>query len=168
MIVLALDPSLSSTGYAFINSNDKKILIKGKIVTKSKETTDDRIQKIITFLKFIIKDNKINVSSVILEDGYVGINIQSSLKLAELRGALIAYFKYNHYTVIHQQPKEIRKNFGLKGNAKKEEVAKRVLRYYPNIESEIGPYSDKPNKNKTSDIYDAISIGLSYVLNLKE
>ena len=64
--------------------------------------------------------------------------------------------------------KEIRKKFGLKGNAKKEEVAKEVLKYYPELEMDIGPYSDKANKQKTSDIYDAISIGLSYIINLKE
>jgi hypothetical protein len=70
--------------------------------------------------------------------------------------------------VIHQQPSEIRKNFGLPGNAKKEQVATEVLKYYPYLDSQIGPYSDKANKQKTSDIYDAISIGLSYILNLKE
>jgi crossover junction endodeoxyribonuclease RuvC len=94
--------------------------------------------------------------------------MRSSLKLAELRGALIAYFKYNGCEVIHQPPKEIRKRFGLKGNATKEEVSKEVLKYYPYLEYDIGPYSDKPNKRKTSDIYDAIATGLSYVLNLKE
>jgi crossover junction endodeoxyribonuclease RuvC len=105
---------------------------------------------------------------VILEDGFVGVNSQSSLKLAQLRGALIAYFKYQGRAVIHQLPSEIRKNFRLAGNANKEEVAKEVLKYYPFLTEQIGPYSDKANKNKTSDIYDAISIGLSYVINLKE
>ncbi len=69
---------------------------------------------------------------------------------------------------MHRQPKEIRKNFGLSGAAKKEEVAQEVLKYYPFLEQQIGPYSDKNNKQKTSDIYDAISIGLSYILNLEE
>ena len=54
-------------------------------------------------------------------------------------------------------------NFGLPGNAKKEEVANAVLSIYPNLLEEIGPYSDKSNKQKTSDIYDSISIGLSYI-----
>jgi hypothetical protein len=30
----------------------------------------------------------------------------------------------------------------------------------------IGPYSDRPGKKKTSDMYDAISIGVSYLLKV--
>ena len=163
MKILALDPSLSSTGYAVIDSETQELIIKGKINTSSKNTTDDRIYNIIMYLKTIT--NNIDFSMIILEDGYVGVNSQSSLKLSELRGAIIFYFKLQGYKVVHQLPSEIRKNFGLKGNAKKEEVSKRVLKYYPYLEKEIGPYSDKANKNKTSDIYDAISIGLSYILS---
>ena len=50
MNVLALDPSLSSTGYSIIDSKTKKILVKGKIKTKRTtiniNCTDDRIQEI--------------------------------------------------------------------------------------------------------------------------
>ena len=163
MKILALDPSLSSTGYAIID--DKKNLIaKGKINTDKKYSTDDRIQEILlTFDRKIIFDD---IKYVILEDGFVGKNIKGSLSLAQLRGALIAFFKYRNCYVTHRQPKQIRSNFGLSGAAKKEEVAEKVLEYYPNLINEIGPYSDKANKNKTSDIYDAISIGLSYIINV--
>ena len=164
MPILSLDPSLSSTGYAIIDQSTKQLLYRGKITSSSKLSTDDRIQLIIRQIEFAIPKTHI----VILEDGFVGVNSQSSLKLAQLRGALIAYFKYQGRTVIHQLPSEIRKNFGLAGNASKEEVAKEVLKYYPFLTEQIGPYSDKANKDKTSDIYDAISIGLSYVINLKE
>ena len=162
MKVLALDPSLSSTGYAILNES-KELIDKGKINTSPKYSTDDRILKIITIL-----DEFSGIDVVVLEDGFVGFNAQGSLKLAELRGAIIFFHKYNCKEVIHMQPKEIRKKFGLKGSAKKDEVAERVLEYYPYLESEIGPYSDKANKDKTSDIYDAISIGLSYIINLEE
>lgn len=168
MNVLALDPSLSSTGYSIIDSKTKKILVKGKIQTKRTtiniNCTDDRIQEIIRFLEQY--NDMIDV--IILEDGFIGKGRQSSMAICELRGALIAYYKYNKYAVIHEPPSMIRKNFGLKGNAKKEEVAQEVLKYYPNLESEIGVYSDKNNKDKTSDIYDSISIALSYILNIKE
>lgn len=163
MHILSLDPSLSSTGYAIIDSCTKKLILKGKINTSSKYSTDDRIQLIIKTLEALP-----NITHVILEDGYIGVNGKTGMQLAQLRGALIAYYKYHNHIVIHQQPSEIRKNFGLKGNAKKDEVAQEVLKYYPILLQEIGPYSDKANKQKTSDIYDAISIGLSYILNLKE
>lgn len=169
-IILALDPSLSSTGYAFIDLNNKSIVTKGRITTSSKYSTDDRIQLIIKELENITSihlENESVINCVALEDGYIGQNKGTSQKLCELRGALIAYYKYNKIPVIHKQPKEIRKNLGLPGNVTKEKVAEEVLKLYPELESEVGEYSDKQNKNKTSDIYDAISIGLSY-LNLTE
>ena len=164
MNILALDPSLSSTGYAIINSDTKEIIRKGRFVTTNKDDTDSRIQKIICFLEQF----DILVNAIILEDGFIGKGVKSSMDICQLRGALIAFYKYRGYAVKHQAPTLIRKNFGLKGNAKKEEVAQEVLKYYPNLESEIGVYSDKTNKNKTSDIYDAIATGLSYILNIKE
>lgn len=164
MFILSLDPSLSSTGYAVIESQSKTLLYRGKITSSDKLSTDDRIQLILNQLREI--DNVVpDIKIVALEDGYVGANFQSSLKLAQLRGALIAYFKYRKKEVVHSMPKEIRKNFGLSGSAKKEEVAREVLKYYPFLLQDIGPYSDKQNKQKTSDIYDAISIGLSYIIS---
>ena len=64
-------------------------------------------------------------------------------------------------------PSEIRKAFGCGGRAKKDEVAQAVINMYPNNDklNNIGPYSDKQNKNKTSDIYDAISIGIAFIKN---
>lgn len=159
MTVLGIDPSLSSTGYAVIEN--RKIIASGKIQTNpSNGDTDTRIQLIIKEL--IITAGLHNIDAVMMEDGFSGVNIGGSLKLAELRGAIIFYFKYNGIKIVHKQPKEIRKILGLKGNAKKEEVALALQNMYPNLKNEVGEYSDKANKNKTSDIYDAISIGLSY------
>ncbi len=166
MNVLALDPSLSSTGYAIIDSTNNRLITKGRVTTSSKDDTDTRVQIILRQLIWIVENR--NIQDVILEDGFVGKNAKTGLQLSELRGAIIFYFKRNKHVVVHQLPSENRKNFKLPGNAKKEEVAKEVLKYYPNLEQEIGPYSDKANKQKTSDIYDAISIGLSYIIQLKE
>lgn len=156
-MLLALDPSLSSTGYAVFDND--KIFNKGRYQTTADQDTDTRILNITSFVKELLY----NVDVAILEDGFVGFSRKTSLQLAQLRGALINTLLSNSIKVIHQQPKLIRKNFGLSGNAKKEEVANRVLLLYPNLLNEIGPYSDKAGKNKTSDIYDAISIGLSYI-----
>lgn len=156
-MLLALDPSLSSTGYAVFDND--KIFNKGRYQTTADQDTDTRILNITSFVKELLY----NVDVAILEDGFVGFSRKTSLQLAQLRGALINTLLSNSIKVIHQQPKLIRKNFGLSGNAKKEEVANRVLLLYPNLLNEIGSYSDKAGKNKTSDIYDAISIGLSYI-----
>ena len=67
-------------------------------------------------------------------------------------------------------PTQIRKHLGIGGNAKKDDVAQVIVDMYPNNKklAIIGPYSDKQNKDKTSDIYDAISIGVAYIKGLKD
>lgn len=89
MTVLGIDPSLSSTGYAVIEN--RKIIASDKIQTNSSNgDTDTRIQLIIKEL--IITAGLHNIDAVMMEDGFSGVNIGGSLKLAELRGAIIFYF----------------------------------------------------------------------------
>ena len=48
--------------------------------------------------------------------------------------------------------------------------AEEITKMYPNNKKLeiIGPYSDKQNKDKTSDIYDAISIGVAFAKSYKD
>ena len=57
-------------------------------------------------------------------------------------------------------PLEIKKKITGKGNSTKLEVFQKLAILYANDEVflEIGDFSDKSGKDKTSDIYDAISI----------
>lgn len=162
--VLAIDPSLSSTGWAIIGLNTNEVEKGGCFKTSTKDTTDQRIHAVVK--KLYNETRKYPVSQVVLEDGYVGINANTGLQLATLRGAIIELFTWQGYKVHHMKPSEIRSMFGQKGNASKEEMANAVRAFYgeeSSIIKEIGPYSDKQNKEKTSDIYDAISIGLAYI-----
>lgn len=160
--ILAIDPALSTTGYAVINRHTLELLCVGKITTLPKTPDDYRINEIVTKL-FSIATNH-SVTHVILEDGYIGANAKTAIQLATLRGAIIGVFSFNKYSVHHMLPSEIRKAVGVGGNAKKEEVAKAITSMYQNDEKliSVGSYSDKYNKNKTSDIYDAISIGVAF------
>lgn len=162
--VLAIDPSLSSTGWAIIGVNTRLVEKGGAFKTSKKESTDDRIHAVT--LKLYEEAKRYPVTHVILEDGYIGSNAKTGLQLASLRGALIEIFTWYGYRVHHMKPTEIRSMFGQKGNASKEDIANAVRAFYgedSTLIANIGPYSDKQNKNKTSDIYDAISIGLAYI-----
>ena len=102
---------------------------------------------------------------MILEDGFSGTNLKTGLQLATLRGAIIATFRLENLQVDHLKPTQIRQMLECGGKASKEEVAKVVTDTYQGnpVFDKIGPYSDKQNKNKTSDIYDAISIGMAFI-----
>ena len=166
--VLAIDPALSTTGYAVINKNTLEIIYINKFTTSPKKSLDERINEIVAKLFSIAA--QYNVKDVILEDGFSGTNLGTGLKLATLRGAIIGVFAFCKYNVVHMMPTQIRKYLGVGGNAKKDDVAQAVIDMYPNNKKLgiIGPYSDKQNKDKTSDIYDAISIGVAYIKWLKD
>ena len=165
--VLAIDPALSTTGYAVIDLNTLELAYINKIVTSPKKTEDERINEIIMKLFYIACQYPIKY--IVLEDGFLGVNAKTSIQLATLRGAIIGVFSFNKYIVYHMLPSQIRKALGCGGNAKKEQVAEEIVKMYPNNKklNIIGPYSDKQNKSKTSDIYDAISIGVAFGKSLK-
>ncbi len=161
--ILAIDPALSTTGYAIIDYDTEEIVHLDKFTTTNKLSQDERIDAIISKLYSIAKEYAI--SHIVLEDGFCGLNARTNLSLSALRGGIIAVFRFTEHEVQHMLPSVIRKLFGCGGNAKKEQVAEKVTELYTNnpILKAVGPYSDKQNKNKTSDIYDAISIGVSYI-----
>ena len=166
--VLAIDPALSTTGYAVIDFDTEELVCINKFTTSSKIPQDERMNNIVTQLFQVARQYSTNY--IILEDGFLGVNAKTSLQLATLRGAVIGTFNFNERQVKHMLPSLIRKHFGCVGNAKKEQVAAKVTELYGHDEKliAIGPYSDKQNKNKTSDIYDAISIGVAFIRFTKE
>jgi crossover junction endodeoxyribonuclease RuvC len=165
--ILSIDPSLSSTGYCIIEKDTRKIIKIGRYTTKNNISENDRIRNIVIEL-FDIFSSDDSINEIALEDGFSNSkNLKTGLQLAKLRGGIITYFRISGIPVYTQEPKETRKNLGLKGNAKKEEVANKVLELYPELIDRIGPYSDKNNKQKTSDMYDAVCIGIAH-LNKQE
>lgn len=164
--VLAIDPALSTTGYAVINLHTLELAYINKFTTSSKNSDDFRINEIVARLFYVASQYPIKY--IVLEDGFMGANTRTALQLATLRGAIIGVFSFNKYLVYHMLPSQIRKELGCGGNAKKDQVAEVIQAMYPNNKKLelIGPYSDKQNKDKTSDIYDAISIGVAFSKSL--
>lgn len=163
--ILAVDPSLTSTGYSVL-TEDKQIREIHRIASTTKDGTENqRIHNILSELDRMVK--YYNITEIAIEDGFTGPNKKGSLSLAKLRGAIVGYFGMKGCIVDESEPKTTRVNMGLKGNASKEEVAEYIINLYPELISIIGPYSDKNNKSKTSDMYDSVCIGLAY-LNKQE
>lgn len=167
--ILSIDPALSTTGYSVIDYDTEDLIYVNKFITSNRNVDDFRINEIITKLFTVAASYP--VSDIVLEDGYSGPNQRTNLQLATLRGGIIGVFQFNRYPVFHMQPSAIRKAMGCGGNAKKEQVAQAIIELYGadnKIIQQIGPYSDKQNKDKTSDIYDAIGIGLGYIRTFKK
>ena len=165
--VLAIDPALSTTGYAVINMETLELAYIAKFTTSSANPDDFRINEIVAKLFCIA--SQYPIKHIILEDGFLGKNPRTAMQLSTLRGAIIGVFSFFKYQVHHMLPSQTRKELGCGGNASKEEVAAMVTSLYPDNKklAIIGPYSDKQNKQKTSDIYDAVSIGVAFIKSLK-
>ncbi|VIF90067.1 Holliday junction resolvase [Clostridioides difficile] len=157
-MVLALDVSLSSTGWAIINSN-KEILEYGKIVTKKEnfDTEDERMCHICNAIQDIITSH--NIKIVLVEDQFTSRNSKIILSLRKLFGAIMRTVKLNNINLEYMHSTSVRKYLMNSGNAKKEEVAAYVRE---NI-IDIGEYIDRTCKAKSSDIYDAIALGIAYL-----
>lgn len=167
--VLSIDPALSTTGFSVIDFNTLNLIQVEKFMTSPKNMDDFRINEIVT--KLFTVAAVYPIKEIILEDGYSGPNKKTALQLSTLRGAIIGVFNFNRYEVFHMQPSVIRKELGCGGNANKEQVAQAIIDMYGKdnpIIKKIGPYSDKQNKNKTSDMYDSVGIGVAYIKMCKK
>lgn len=162
MNILSLDLSYSSTGYCVI-SDDLKVIVCDKITTKSKDDDCIRIYNICNKCKELIEIY--NISKIVVENQYVSINKNTALKLSKLLGAIMYLSQITNCEFDSITPSEARSILIGNGKGTKEDVASYICEYYEDnkIIDSIGPYSDKSNKSKTSDIYDAISIGMAYI-----
>lgn len=161
--VMGIDPALSTTGIAIINEATGRLVYINKFTTSPKRDDMDRINSIVTELFTTASLHP--VYDIAIEDGFAGPNRQTALQLATLRGAVMGVFAFNRYPVFHMLPSQVRNVFGCGGNANKEQVAKAVTEMYKDdpLLQGIGPYSDKQNRHKTSDMYDAVATAVAFI-----
>lgn len=161
--LLSIDGSMTSTGYSILLPSNKDVIFVNRVCTDTSHNENYRIMYIIDHLLDV--SAKYDVKDMVIEGGYSGANIGTALMLAKLRGGIIATFMKENIFSCEMQPAEIRMWLGENGAAKKEQVAAWILEMYKNnpMVQEIGPYSDRTGKKKTSDMYDAIGIGVGYL-----
>ncbi|MDX2129217.1 MAG: crossover junction endodeoxyribonuclease RuvC [Chloroherpetonaceae bacterium] len=122
MVILGVDPGTLITGYGIIEiqSGNFHTLDFGIIRTTTSETMPKRIKSIYDALERLISVHK--PKRFAIETAFYGKNIQSTLKLGQVRGALmvlsaIRNLEYNEYA-----PRVIKQSVTGKGNASKEQV----------------------------------------------
>lgn len=174
-MVLGIDASISSTGYAVIKNDKFNTAVEfGKLTTKKNNKIDknidedNRIFYITNELSKIIDRNNITVA--VMESQFIGKNIKTGMQLSRLRGAIMYMIKSKGIEIEYLTPSEIRKTLLNDGSASKEDVAKYIREYYKDNQfvQELGEFNDKANKSKNSDIYDALSIGLAHNKTVKK
>lgn len=132
MIILGLDPSLSSTGWGVIKSVGSNIsyIASGTIPTSVEAPLSMRLAFIISEIEKIILEYKPDIAS--MEEIFVNVNASSSLKLAHARGAIMSVVGKYYIPLREFSPNRIKKTFVGVGKAEKSQVIYMVNLIMPN------------------------------------
>lgn len=123
MIILGIDPGSRSCGYGLLEINKHKIVAAGcgAITIKTTQGLSERILHIYTELNKIIEEYNPKYASI--ETIFYGKNIQSSLTLAHVRGAILLALAHKNILIKEFSPREIKLSAVGNGNASKKQVA---------------------------------------------
>ena len=116
-MILGIDPGLENTGWGVI---DEGIVEMGVIVTTRSQSSQERLEKIFTEIKTIIK--KYQASEVAIESLYFAKNAKSALKVAEAIGVIKIAAEELSVKVYEYTPLQIKIALVGYGRAEKEQV----------------------------------------------
>jgi crossover junction endodeoxyribonuclease RuvC len=128
VVVLGIDPGSLLTGYGVIRHECEvfSVLACGVIRLQPRSSHAERIGQIYRELDDIITD--FGPQRVALETAFLSRNVQSALKLGQVRGAVIALAMNRHLLLHEYAPREVKSAVTGKGAASKEQVAFMVAR----------------------------------------
>ena len=159
MVILSLDASMSSTGYAIFKNEE---LIKyGKIQSKKNDFKDEdsRLNYMCNIIENIIKEYK--VDKIICEDQFTSINSKTILSLRKLIGGIMRTADYNNIDVKYYYPSTWRKILNInKGKSNDKKLA--AYNYLLSQGINIGEFK-ATGKSKNDDIVDSICIGIAFL-----
>lgn len=159
MVILSLDASLSSTGYAIFKGI--KLIKYGKIQSKKDKFKDEdmRLNYMCNIIENIIKEYK--VEKIICEDQFTSINSKTILSLRKLIGGIMRTANYNDIDVKYYYPSTWRKILGInKGKSNDKKLA--AYNYLLAQGINIGEFK-ATGVHKNDDIVDSICIGLCFL-----
>lgn len=124
MIVMAVDPGYVSAGVVVCNLLE--VLFTGTVNLEGDRF--ERIGKLVDFLREVIE--KYRPMVLVMERVFYGRNVDSSLKLSEVRGAVIGLTHL--YSIIYREyhPGEIKKMVTGNGKATKDQIRWMVERLF--------------------------------------
>ncbi len=122
MIILGLDPSLSCTGWGVIKAEGSRIthLANGEVKTSPRAPMAERLADIHRMISGVIAQHRPERAAC--EEVFVNKNPQSTLKLAQARGAVLAACGAVGLPVEEHAARLVKKAVVGTGSAEKEQV----------------------------------------------
>ena len=154
MIILGLDPGLGTTGWGLIRADGNRLshLANGQFRSDPAAPLPTRLAFLSTQLEAIIADHAPNAAAV--EEVFVNKNAQSTLKLAQARGALLMIAARSGLDVGEYAARLVKKAVVGVGNADKAQVHAMVQRLLPGV-AITGP-----------DAADALAVAITHAHHL--
>ncbi|NTW49973.1 MAG: crossover junction endodeoxyribonuclease RuvC [Chlorobiales bacterium] len=123
MITLGVDPGSLITGFGLVKKETRavKLIDFGVIRTSPKEQMPVRIKTIYDGLERLIL--RFHPARLSLETAFYGKNVQSALKLGQVRGAVMVLAMNHGLEFAEYSPREAKKAITGSGAAQKEQVA---------------------------------------------
>ena len=153
---LGIDPGLNFTGWGVIEykgADSFSYIASGVIKTSTKTNYPERLNQIFSQSLEII--HQYNPEVVAIEDTYVNINSQSSIKLAQAKAATIIATSQSNISLVEYPAKKVKKTITGIGNADKNQMIKMIKYWLPDVST------------KVSDEADALAIALCYASHYK-
>lgn len=122
MLILGLDPSLSCTGWGVIRAEGSRIahVANGQVTTDAKAPMAERLAAVQAALAQVIATHRPDRAAA--EEVFVNKNPQSTLKLAQARGAVLAACGAARLTVNEHAARLVKKAVVGTGGADKAQV----------------------------------------------
>jgi len=161
--ILGIDPGLNFTGWGVVEKSSpnslKHIALKhiahGVITTKPTASMATRLATLYCGIEEIVSSHKPTIAAI--EETFVNSNAQSTMKLREARGAILAALGNAELAVASFAPNSVKKAVSGQGHAPKEQVAKMV-----------GMLLNVPNakiNGMSNDATDALAIAICGLYN---
>ena len=150
MRILGIDPGSHITGYAVIDVSGNTIrLVEMNAIKAGDGSLGERLLTIHKGIQGVIE--KFKPDCAVMETSYWGKSAQSSIKVAEARGAIVTAVAGRDIALAEISPAEVKKGVTGRGQASKEQVEFMVKRM-AGIDGDIRP----------RDASDALAIAMAY------
>ena len=154
MIILGLDPGLGTTGWGLIAADGNRLthVGNGQIKTDSAMSLATRLMALDLALTDLILEHRPDGAAV--EEVFVNVNPQSTLKLGQARGLILLNAARSGMEVGEYAARLVKKSVVGVGNASKDQVHAMVQRLLPGA------------KIVGSDAADALAVAITHAHHL--
>ncbi|KAK0352773.1 MAG: crossover junction endodeoxyribonuclease RuvC [Pseudomonadota bacterium] len=154
MIILGLDPGLGTTGWGLIAADGNRLthVGNGQIKTDSAMSLATRLMALDLALTNLILEHRPDGAAV--EEVFVNVNPQSTLKLGQARGVILLNAARSGMEVGEYAARLVKKSVVGVGNASKDQVHAMVQRLLPGA------------KIVGSDAADALAVAITHAHHL--